>query len=184
MDLFFNIVKLFQETLISGMFISVLFIICLGYISKKINIKQPLNILRWIIITYATIGLLSIPIALTIYDGYLERATGPYWWSYLLMLISSSCFPFILLHKKISSKKFLLLIISTVINIGWLFERFVIIATSIHRDYAMENKITWFSLIPVTTILNGLSIGLLAFLTGNMISRNNKPFILSKKQKI
>lgn len=183
MELFYNIHKLFQAVLISGMFISVLFVICSGYLFKKINIQLPLDILCWIMITYASLQLLSIIIGVSTYESYLDRATGPYWWSYLIMLASSSCLPFILLNRKIRSKKFLVFIISIIINCGWLFERYVIIVTSLHRDYAPPGYTTstsWTSLIPFDLIFFGIIIGLLALLAGNMATRGSRTFILNK----
>lgn len=163
------------------MFISVFLVICTGYISKKINIQEPLNILRWIIIIYAALGFISIFVGMAVYESYIERATGPYWWSYLLILFCSSLLPFILLHKKLRSKKYLILIISFAMNLGWLFERMVIIAISLHRDYdTPDNTISWLNLIPLDLILFGTTIGVLALLTGNFISRNNRALVLNK----
>jgi len=161
------------------MFVSVLFVICIGYISKKINIQQPLNILRWIIIIYAALGLVGLIISFIGYNSSLDRATGPYWWAYLLMIFCSTCLPLILLHKKLRNKKYLLLTISIVVNIGWLFERYVIILTSLQYTppgYASS----WVSLIPLDPIVFGIITGTLALLAGNFISRNNRALVLNK----
>jgi len=178
MKLFSDIHALLIETFIRGMFFSVVFVICAGYAIKGSDTKQPLNILRWIIVANAVIGIVSFFAGITIYERYLDRATGPYWWSYLLMLSCALLLPFVLVIK---NSKSLILVISFAINIGWFFERFVIFVTSLHRDYAppSEHKLSLLSLIPLTPLYSGISIGLLAFLIGNAISRN-KAFILSK----
>jgi hypothetical protein len=183
MDLFFAITSLFHDLLINGLFISILFIICVGRISKKIDIQQPLNILRWIIITQAILGIIGLQITFFTKEvAYLNRATGPYWWAFLLMLVCSSLLPFILLHKKLSHNKTLLLVISIAINIGWLFERFVIVVTSLHRDYAPSSYSSEFTFPPflLYLLLEGIIVGVVALIAGNIITRNNLTPILSK----
>lgn len=183
MELFYDIYKLFQAVLISGMFISVLFVIGTGYIFKKINIQLPIDILCWIMVAYASLGLLSVTIALFTDASSLSRATGPYWWSYLIMMVSSSLLPFILLNQKMRRKKLLVFIISIIINCGWLFERYVIIVTSLHRDYAPPGYTTttsWISIIPLEPVVFGIVIGMLALLAGNFINRNNRALALNK----
>jgi hypothetical protein len=61
---------------------------------------------------------------------------GPYWWSYWAMMFCNLSY-----HHKYSGLEkeemygLLLLSMSILINIGMWFERFVIIVTSLHRDY-------------------------------------------------
>lgn len=184
MELFFAITDLLHDLLINGMFISVLFIICAGRISKKIDTRQPLNILRWILIIYATLGIISLQVAFIAKEdiAFLNRATGPYWWSYLIMLICSSFLPFILLHKKLRHNKTLLFIVSMTINIGWLFERFVIIVTSLHRDYAPPSYSSEFTFPPflLYLLLEGIIVGVVALVAGNMILKYNSMPVLNK----
>lgn len=184
MELFFAITDLLHDLLINGLFISVLFIICTGRILKKIDTKQPLNILRWIIITYATLSIISLQVAFLAKEdiAFLNRATGPYWWSYLLMLVCSSLFPFILLHKKLRHNKTLLFVVSMAINIGWLFERYVIIVTSLHRDYAPPGYSSEFTFPPFLfyLLLEGIIVGVLALAAGNMMPKNSNTLLLNK----
>ena len=71
------------------------------------------------------------------YEGYafLNRATGPYWWSYALMMTCNVVTPQLMLFRKIRRSMVATFILSIIVNIGMWFERFVIIVTSIHRDY-------------------------------------------------
>lgn len=170
------------------MFISILFLIGTGYISKKINIQLPLDILCWIMIAYSSLGLLSIIIGIATYESYLDRATGPYWRSYLIMLSSSTLLPFVLLNQKIRSKKFLVFIISIIINSGWLFERFVLGMVSIHRDYMPPGSedtslLSVFSFFPSDLIPIGICIGLLTLIAGNIKAWKNKALILNNNLK-
>jgi molybdopterin-containing oxidoreductase family membrane subunit len=71
------------------------------------------------------------------YEGYafLNRATGPYWWSYALMMTCNVVTPQLMWFRKIRRSMVAPFILSIIVNIGMWFERFVIIVTSIHRDY-------------------------------------------------
>ncbi|MCI5057495.1 MAG: polysulfide reductase NrfD [Flavobacteriales bacterium] len=71
------------------------------------------------------------------YEGYafLNRATGPYSWSYYWMMSCNVITPQLFWIRKIRRSLVLSFILSIVVNIGMWFERFVIIVTSLHRDY-------------------------------------------------
>jgi Ni/Fe-hydrogenase subunit HybB-like protein len=71
------------------------------------------------------------------YEGYafMNRATGWYWWSYMLMMTCNVVSPQLMWVKKWRRNIVLTFFMSIVVNVGMWFERFVIIVTSIHRDY-------------------------------------------------
>lgn len=71
------------------------------------------------------------------YEGYafFNRATGPYWWAYASMMTCNVVSPQLMWFKKLRTSILFTFFISIVVNIGMWFERFVIIVTSIHRDY-------------------------------------------------
>jgi molybdopterin-containing oxidoreductase family membrane subunit len=71
------------------------------------------------------------------YEGYafLNRMAGPYWWAYWSMMTCNVISPQLLWIKKIRTSVVATFILSIVVNIGMWFERFVIIVTSLHRDY-------------------------------------------------
>ena len=71
------------------------------------------------------------------YEAYafLNRATGPYWWAYASMMTCNVVSPQLFWSKKLRTNLTFTFIMSIVVNIGMWFERFVIIVTSIHRDY-------------------------------------------------
>jgi len=67
--------------------------------------------------------------------AFLNRATGPYWWSYWMLILCNVITPQFLWSKKIRTSPVPLFIISIVVNVGMWLERYVIIVTSLHRDF-------------------------------------------------
>jgi Ni/Fe-hydrogenase subunit HybB-like protein len=66
---------------------------------------------------------------------FINRATGPYWWAYWTMITCNVISPQLFWFKRFRTNIPLMFVISIFINIGMWFERFVIIVTSLHRDY-------------------------------------------------
>ena len=64
-----------------------------------------------------------------------NRATGPYWWTYWALILCNVITPQLLWFKKVRTSVFWLFVLSIIINIGMWLERFVIIVTSLHRDF-------------------------------------------------
>jgi len=69
------------------------------------------------------------------YYAFYNRATGPYWWAYWSMMTCNVISPQLFWFKKIRTNLMATFILAAIVNIGMWFERFVIIVTSIHRDY-------------------------------------------------
>lgn len=67
--------------------------------------------------------------------AFINRATGPYWWAYWCMMTCNVISPQLFWIKKIRTSIAATFILSIIVNIGMWFERFVIIVTSLHRDY-------------------------------------------------
>ena len=66
---------------------------------------------------------------------FLNRAGGPYAWAYWIMISCNVISPQVFWFKKARTSIPILFTLSIVINIGMWFERFVIIVTSLHRDF-------------------------------------------------
>ena len=66
---------------------------------------------------------------------FFNRALGPYSWAYWTMVSCNVLFPQLFWIKKLRTNIKVMFIISIIVNIGMWFERFVIIVTSLHRDY-------------------------------------------------
>ena len=71
------------------------------------------------------------------YDLYVtvNRALGPYWPYYWALLACNVVAPQVLWFKRARSNPTLLFIIAAIVLVGMWLERFVIIVTSLHRDY-------------------------------------------------
>ncbi|MCS6823116.1 MAG: polysulfide reductase NrfD [Cytophagaceae bacterium] len=66
---------------------------------------------------------------------FINRAFGPYWWAYAAMMSCNVISPQFFWFKKLRRNLVLSFILSIVVNIGMWFERFVIICTSLNRDF-------------------------------------------------
>jgi len=96
------------------------------------------------------------------YSGYIyeqfaffNRALGPYWWSYFGMMACNVLSPQIFWFKKYRRSIFVTFFMSIFINIGMWFERFVIIATTLARDYIPSS---WSYYVP-TWVEIGIFVG-------------------------
>ncbi|MCB9261409.1 MAG: polysulfide reductase NrfD [Flavobacteriales bacterium] len=67
--------------------------------------------------------------------AFLNRAFGPYSWAYWTMMSCNLIAPQVFWFKWARTTPWFLFIMSIIVNIGMWFERFVIIVTSLHRDY-------------------------------------------------
>jgi molybdopterin-containing oxidoreductase family membrane subunit len=71
------------------------------------------------------------------YEGFTftNRATGPFAWAYWIMVSCNVISPQLMWFKKLRRNVWVLFILSIFVNIGMWFERFVIVVTSLHRDF-------------------------------------------------
>ena len=101
----------------------------------------------------------------SIYESFafINRATGPFAWSYWIMVSCNVISPQTLWFRKLRRNPWFLFILSIFVNIGMWFERFVIIVTSLHRDYLPSS---WSYYYPTTIEVLELvgSFGLVFFL--------------------
>lgn len=67
--------------------------------------------------------------------AFINRAFGPYGWAYWIMVSCNVIIPQLFWFKKIRINPVAIFIITIFVNIGMWFERFVIIVTSLHRDF-------------------------------------------------
>lgn len=66
---------------------------------------------------------------------FINRAFGPYAWAYWIMITCNVISPQLFWFKKIRRSIPVMFIIAVFVNIGMWFERFVIVVTSLSRDY-------------------------------------------------
>jgi len=73
----------------------------------------------------------------SMYEGFafLNRAFGPYGWAYFTMVSCNVLAPQVFWFKKARTTPWIMFVVSIFVNIGMWFERFVIVTTSLSRDY-------------------------------------------------
>jgi Ni/Fe-hydrogenase subunit HybB-like protein len=112
-------------------------------LKDMITHKHVDNMCKIILLTGTVVGyayLMELFIAWysgNIYEKYAfyNRALGPYWWAYWAMMSCNVLFPQLFWSKAIRHNMLWVWIIVQFPNIGMWYERFVIIVTSIHRDF-------------------------------------------------
>ena len=77
--------------------------------------------------------------------AFLNRAFGPYWWSFWIMIFCNVVAPQFLWSKKIRTNMLLVFIIAFFANCGMWFERWEIIVTSLTRDFLPSS---WYAFRP------------------------------------
>lgn len=70
---------------------------------------------------------------------FVNRAFGPYGWAYWIMISCNVIFPQLFWFKKVRTNMAVVFGLSIIVNIGMWFERFVIVVTSLHRDFLPSN---------------------------------------------
>ena len=66
---------------------------------------------------------------------FINRAFGPYWWAYWIMVSCNVLIPQLFWVRKFRRSIPIMFVLSLYVNIGMWFERYVIIVTSLHRDF-------------------------------------------------
>jgi Ni/Fe-hydrogenase subunit HybB-like protein len=71
------------------------------------------------------------------WEGFMitNRVTGPYWWAYAALIFCNGVVPQLLWLKGVRTNIPLLFAISLVVNVGMWLERYVIIVSSLNRDF-------------------------------------------------
>jgi Ni/Fe-hydrogenase subunit HybB-like protein len=97
--------------------------------------------------------------------AFINRAFGPYSWAYWTMVTCNVFVPQLLWFKRVRTGIVATFVISIFVNIGMWFERFVIIVTSLHRDF-LPSSWGYFkpTLVDVTTFLGTFGLFLTLFL--------------------
>jgi Ni/Fe-hydrogenase subunit HybB-like protein len=99
------------------------------------------------------------------YLFFKNRATGPYAWAYWIMISCNVLSPQVFWFKKLRTSIPVMFVVSILINIGMWFERFVIIVTSLHRDF-LPSSWGYYrpTLVDIFTYLGTLGLFFTAFL--------------------
>lgn len=100
-----------------------------------------------IVLTGSIVGIAYITeLFIAWYSGYLyeqyafyNRAFGDYWWAYWSMMTCNVLSPQLFWFKKMRRSIFVSFVMSVFVNVGMWFERFVIIVTSLHKDFLVSS---------------------------------------------
>ena len=100
------------------------------------------------------------------YEAILYRIwEGPFWWLYWEMILFCAVVPLVLFSRRIRTNWNLMLVISILINIGMLTERFVIVASSLPRKFLPDVFGTYFpSLVEISITVGSFAIFTTLFL--------------------
>ncbi|MFK7808930.1 MAG: NrfD/PsrC family molybdoenzyme membrane anchor subunit [Saprospiraceae bacterium] len=112
-----------------------------------ITIEHVESMNKVILLTGSIVGVAYLTeLFIAWYSGYVyeqfafyNRALGPYWWSYFGMMLCNVISPQFFWSRKLRRSISFTFFMSIFINIGMWFERFVIIATTLARDYLPSN---------------------------------------------
>ncbi len=87
--------------------------------------------------------------------AFLNRAFGKYWWAYWTMMSCNLLAPQVFWFKWARTTPWFLFMMSIIVNIGMWFERFVIIVTSLHRDYLTSSWVMYSATVTEVSIFLG-----------------------------
>ncbi|GAA4336667.1 hypothetical protein GCM10023149_45710 [Mucilaginibacter gynuensis] len=176
MEILHRFAHLIDMNLIKGSFFSVLIIIVARILLKRdLDYKRPVIIISWLVLVYTSLNIIIPVIEFLI--GYfssaeyytiniINRAVGPYWWSYWIMLLAGYILPLCLFAKRLRSKAYLILIITGLMSLGWWFELLTIVATSIGREAVPDNAGNFSPLLIIP--LQGGLIGIILIVICNL----------------
>jgi Ni/Fe-hydrogenase subunit HybB-like protein len=113
------------------------------HLEDYITVEHVESMNKVILLTGTIVGVAYLTeLFIAWYSGYVyeqfaffNRALGPYWWSYFGMMFCNVISPQFFWKKSWRRNLTLTFFLSIVVNIGMWFERFVIIATTLARDY-------------------------------------------------
>ncbi len=94
-----------------------------------------------------------------------NRPTGPFWWAWVWMVVPNCVLPQLYWFKRMRTSIPVMFVVSIFINIGMWFERFVIIVSSLNRDF-LPSSWGYYrpTIIDVGTFLGTLGIFFTCFL--------------------
>jgi Ni/Fe-hydrogenase subunit HybB-like protein len=71
--------------------------------------------------------------------AFWNRAFGPYWWAYWIMILCNVVLPQLFWFRKVRHNLVLVWVLSVLVNVGMWFERFVIVVTTLAREFLPAN---------------------------------------------
>ncbi|MGE5726458.1 MAG: NrfD/PsrC family molybdoenzyme membrane anchor subunit [Acidobacteriota bacterium] len=145
----------------------------LMHLEEYITLRHIDRMCKLVIATSGIVGLsYATEFFTALYSGnryeqfvFFNRALGPMYWAYWTMVSCNVLIPLLLWFKRVRTSVAAVFVISILINVGMWFERFVIIVTSLSRDFIPAN---WFHYAPtgveVATLLGSFGLFFTLFL--------------------
>jgi hypothetical protein len=141
--IFYRIIELVNENLIYCLPTIILTLLFFQvFFKEKSRFKNAYQIIKWIIIVYGIVNLISFLIGIILFpekSDLFNQTIGKYWLNYWLMMFTAVILPLSLLYEKIGIKPFYLLFVSIITKIGWYFHFYVVLIAS-HNSYQYWTK--------------------------------------------
>ncbi|RFZ92376.1 hypothetical protein D0C36_13170 [Mucilaginibacter conchicola] len=168
MESYHVLISFINDLFIRGLFISILSVIIAGKLFKT-DIRNTLEIMRWVMISYAVLNIGRYVSDLFDPKGIsdlFDEVNGPDVYMFYLTIIPNTIFPLSLLFKKAGRNKYMLLAMSVLMHIGWFVEFCVVYNYGIKTEELVDQLYTylWFLL------LKGLLVGGIINAIGNAIT--------------
>jgi molybdopterin-containing oxidoreductase family membrane subunit len=112
-------------------------------LEKLVTIRHLDNMCKIILATGSIVGLAYATEMFIAWYGqvpeeafaFKNRALGPYWWAYWIMVSCNVIFPQLFWFRRVRRSIPAMFAIGILVNVGMWFERFVIVVTSTSRDF-------------------------------------------------
>lgn len=143
------------------------------HLEDYITVRHVETMCKLVIATSGMVGLAyATEFFIAIYSGneyerfvFVNRAMGPFAWAYWIMVTCNVAVPLLLWFRKVRTHMGAVFVVSLLVNVGMWFERFVIIVTSLHRDYLPSNWTGYRpTVIEVATLLGSFGLFFTCFL--------------------
>jgi molybdopterin-containing oxidoreductase family membrane subunit len=96
---------------------------------------------------------------------FINRAFGPYAWAYWTMVFCNVATPQVFWSRRARQNPWIIFGVAVCVNVGMWFERFVIIVTSLHRDFLPSSWNMYFpTWVEVTTLVGSFGLFFTLFL--------------------
>ncbi|MCA9277423.1 MAG: polysulfide reductase NrfD, partial [Phycisphaerales bacterium] len=105
---------------------------------------------------------------------FMNRAGGPFAWAFWIMVSCNVISPQLLWFKRVRNSVLAIFLLSLLVNVGMWFERFVIIVTSLHRDFLPSS---WAGYVPTKIEMGSLIFGFGLFFTLFLLFCRSLPMI-------
>jgi len=96
---------------------------------------------------------------------FVNRALGPFAWGYWIMVTCNVVLPQLYWFRRVRRSVAAVFVLSILVNVGMWFERFIIIVTSLHRDFLPSSWATYSpTIIEIATLAGTFGLFFTAFL--------------------